>query len=310
MIRSFLTHLQHMGLIVGSALVIAGCAAVGLSSSDPAPTDRQTACFPIEQLDESDRALADTLMQEALDHQALYTIVGGLKPMSTLRQERFNLARPDSLTHGDPEIVTTDEALAELERAGQLHRVADALSCGAISAVVAPFEATREQERTVQMLIVNERSMDETLEEHAAFWGQWGFTPSAAPGTVITTVEYEARNDRHRGYGYLFGYPEHAVSFFVEADRTAQDTEEFVERDFFHIPTYQEDTNRFTYAVPEGYVPAETDSTLYRSATDILDAYRERRDDYLRPDSTLRGVDLLRDWFEEDPALDPRQPAE
>jgi len=294
------------GLSVGIAFLLAGCAALGIRSSDVSDAPSR-ACFPVASLDSTDRALADTLVRNALNHEALYTVAGGLKPVSTVIHERLPLARPDSVPHGTYDVVTADAERAALDRAGQLNRVAEALTCGALTAVVVPFASTQNQERAMQVLFVHEQRLKASLSEHAAFWGQWGFTPGADPGVVITTIEHAARNDRHRGYGVLFGYPKHAVSFFVEADRRAQANGDFVERDFFHIPTHKAETNRFTYAIPDGYAPARVDSSLYHSATAILREYRSRRPNYRSADGTLQGIELLRDWFREDPTVDPRR---
>ena len=81
-------------------------------------------------------------------------------------------------------------------------------------------------------------------------FGQWGFTANANSATVLSVVEYENKNDRYRAYGYLFGYPEHAVDFFVEASITEEETGEFVKRNFFTIPVEAGNSGDFTYAVP------------------------------------------------------------
>ena len=300
-------YLRVSGII--AALLLTGCTSISPDIAEEEPKTWQEApCFAVETLDDGERALADSLMKEAVNHQALYTLVGDVKPMSTLLQERYALARPDSAEAGIREVVVRDSAVAAYEDAGQLQRVADALSCGAIQTVVVPFKATRDGRRTVQALLVDRRAFESALDRDAAFWGQWAFTPTSDPATVITAVEYEASLDRYRGYGYLFGYPEHAVTFFVEAARTAEKEDTFVERNFFHIPTAEAETNRFTYAVPEGYTPSAPDSTIYRNAADILEAYRERRADHLNENDTLQAVELLRNWYREEPEFDPRRP--
>lgn len=297
-----------IGAIV-TAFLLTGCASIGpdLAQEETASWQEEP-CFPVEQLNDDDRALADSLMQDAVNYQALYTLVGDLKPMSTLVQKRFTLARPDSVVAGVRDAMKGEAAQAAYNDADQLHRVADALSCGAVQTVVVPFNATREGNRTVQTLLVDQHTFERTLEDDAPFWGQWAFTPNADPATIITTVEHEASLDRFRGYGYLFGYPEHAVTFFVEAARTGEDEDIFVERDFFHIPTAKAETNRFTYAVPKGYVPAEPDSAIHRRAMEILTVYRERRAHHIEQNDTLQPVELLREWYREEPELDPRRP--
>jgi len=306
------SHSIRVQLFIGVTVVtllLAGCASV---SSDLAQEEARSwqvqPCFPVEQLNSPDRALADSLMQDAVNHQALYTLVGTLKPMSTLTQKRFALARPDSAEAGVREAMVGEAARAAYKDADRLQRVADALSCGGIQTIVVPFKATRNGQRTVQALLVDRHAFKSALSRDGPFWGQWAFTPNADPATVITTVEYEASLDRFRGYGYLFGYPEHAVTFFVEAARTGEENDTFVERDFVHIPTAEAETGRFTYAVPEGYTSAEPDSTIRRRATAILEAYRERRAAHMKEYGTLQPIELLREWYREEPELDPRRP--
>jgi len=309
-----LRTLSSLLLIVGMSLWTFGCAAPPIETTDRVDAAtfswQEKRCFDVTHLAAEEQALADSLMKEALDHQALYTLVGDIKPMSTLQQKRLFVARPDSLPAGIPDVITTDTARAAHADAAQLQRVAQALSCGEISTVVVPFRITRDGVRTVQALLVNQRRIDEVMQEKRAFWGQWGFAPGVAPGVVTTTVEYENSLDRFRGYGHLFGYPAHAVTFFVEAARESEATGEFVERDFFHIPTHAAETNRFTYAVPEGYMPTAVDSAVYLASRDVLSAYRERRDAYVTSEGTLQALELVRDWYREEPARDPRRPTE
>ena len=304
--------LRFLMLFVGVGLFATGCASAPSATTERAAMDspswQQIPCFDVSHLSDGEQVLANELMEEALDYQALYTLVGEIKPMSTLRQKRFFVARPDTVPAGSRAVVTTDTARASHEDAARLQRVAEALHCGSIETVVVPFRSTRSGIRTVQALLINRRGLDHVVERDLAFWGQWAFAPGVSPGVVTTTVEYEDSFDRFRGYGYLFGYPEHAVTFFVEAAQESDSTGVFVERDFFHIPTHQAQTNRFTYAVPEGYTPAAPDSAIYQAALDVLADYRDRRHAYVASDSTLHALELIRDWYREAPQVDPRRP--
>lgn len=128
-----------------------------------------------------------------------------------------------------------------------------------------------------------------------AFWAQWGFVPNTNPAVILTANEFEERLDRYRGYGYLFGYPEHAITFFVEAARTEDSTKQFVERDFFQIPVFSSQTGHFTYAIPKGYTPTEVDSALYRRATATLQRYKAVRPHFISQDGRLNASELLRE---------------
>jgi hypothetical protein len=100
--------------------------------------------------------------------------------------------------------------------------------------------------------------------------------------------------------GYLFGYPDHAVDFFVDAARSQEETGQFVKREFRRIPTFRavDDRSPFVYAVPVGHVRNEADRRIEDQAAAILAAYRERRARYIGPGRP--GVfRLMRDWFDD-----------
>src|ERR1041384_6595164 len=63
-------------------------------------------CFPFEALPPKLQTLAETMLLEALDREALFTLIGGLKPMSSAiltEQRRFSLdtAQPQFREYDD-----------------------------------------------------------------------------------------------------------------------------------------------------------------------------------------------------------------
>src|SRR5262245_27434062 len=53
-------------------------------------------CFPMERLPADLRAKSEALLLKALDSEALYTIIGSLKPMSSgFASFKFSVERPD-----------------------------------------------------------------------------------------------------------------------------------------------------------------------------------------------------------------------
>ena len=99
----------------------------------------------------------------------------------------------------------------------------------------------------------------------------------------MAVVEYESKWDRNRAYGYLFGYPAHAVDFFVEAQKIQDSSpdKKFVTRDFFPIPVFVKEKGYFTYATPKGYKPVEVDNNLLKAATQTLEKYKSVRGKYV-----------------------------
>ena len=114
-------------------------------------------------------------------------------------------------------------------------------------------------------------------------------------------VDRLPREDRWRAYGYLYGYPDAAVDFFVEAGRAAGDGREVgpgKDRQFTQIPTFAAATGAFTYAVPLGHKPSEEDQALADQAALILEAYTRLRSLMGDITSTMAGLEQLNLQFE------------
>ncbi|TVR63555.1 MAG: hypothetical protein EA422_09060 [Gemmatimonadales bacterium] len=270
------------------------------------PGTEDAHCFPVDRLPAPLQARADTVLARALDNEALFTLWEPLKPMSSVHLQRTSLARVGA-REGDRDQVSADHP--DLEALRELQEVVRHLHCGALTLTVIPYRATQDSTRSVQVTVVHRGRMDQVLERDLPFWGQWGLVPGASPHTVGTVVEFEAPLDRFRGYGYLFGYPEHAVTFFTEAGREMQETGEFVDRDFFQIPVHSSESGRFVYAVPPGHEPLPEDEAIRSEAARILEVYRAWRPRFENDDGTLRAVEMLRAWFEDGGGgVDPGRP--
>jgi len=111
-------------------------------------------------------------------------------------------------------------------------------------------------------------------------------------------VDKDPTTRRFRAYGHLFGFPEHAIDFFVQAAEDEEKTGKFVERDFFQIPTFDRLTGGYVYAVPKGYKPAAVDLDLRAKAADILASYQKRRGQFIGKGKAGPAA-LLRSWFDD-----------
>ncbi|MCH8494467.1 MAG: hypothetical protein LAT57_02390 [Balneolales bacterium] len=231
----------------------------------------ETGCFDLTSLPDDDRELARDLLWEALDEVGLYTILDTLKAVSDVRSFRYPAI--EDFTHADP--VSNSDTNNTLH---QIERVLSVLHCGSIHFVVTPFSAVYDGERYYQIRVVNGTVLNTVLTTYPEFWQNWGFVSGSDAATIITVVEYESRFNRFRGYGYLYGYPPHAVDFFVDAAREQQDTGDFVTRDFVQIPAYIRETGAFVYAVPKGHELNEIDEQLKNNATKTLEKYRALRE--------------------------------
>lgn len=247
--------------------------------------------------DDYDRALADSMLAYALDHEAIYSLLDTIKPISSVHFMRFAIAKDSTMKDGDKQVVLHDSLLHTIAR---YQKVCRTLSRGDWQFVLAPFKMTDKNYRNMEIYVVRKSRMASVLRQYSHFFGQWGFTPAADPAVILPVVEYESKNDRYRAYGYLFGYPEYAVDFFVESSKKtdADTTIRLVPRDFFAIPVYAGEKGYFTYAMPKGHQPGAEDSVIYRKSMTTLEKYRTVRDKY-KTSTGLQAVRLWQDWNKE-----------
>ncbi len=228
----------------------------------------------------SNRILADSVLAYALDHEALYTLIDTLKPMSSVKFLRFAVAKDSTQKDGDYQITTKDSLLNIIEK---YQKICQDLSKDDWQFIMIPFARTEKSTRNIEIYVVRKSVFAKKIRQYQAFFGQWGFTPSTNPAVVLAVVEYESKWDRNRAYGYLFGYPAHAVDFFVEAQKiqNASPDKKFVPRDFFPIPVFVQEKGYFTYATPKGYKPVEVDNNLFKAATQTLEKYKAVRNKFV-----------------------------
>jgi hypothetical protein len=239
-------------------------------------------CFPVEELPPDLRAKAERVLLDALDREALFTVVGGVKPVS----EGFWTLKWDA-GGGSPEAV--DEA----------RRVLATFRCGdALAADLLVFKAPPGKGRVAHAFVANAAALRAKVGEDPRFWLRLGVTASSHPSAVMTAVEHADPADRFRGFGYAFGYPRHAVDFFVAAAESEKKTGEFVKRDFVNLPTFAGEKGRFVWAVPKGHEENAADRAVRAAAAPVLEAYRQRRAHYVG-EGKPGVVALLRDWFDD-----------
>lgn len=239
-------------------------------------------CFPVERLPPALRARAEVLLLAALDGEALYTLVGSVKPMSSgWLSVNADLAKPDP------------------QKLDDWRRIVATLRCGDdISAHLTAFARTYNGKRPLQGTLFNHAALRSMIERRAPFWNTLAISPESEPLESLLATEYAPADVRFRGYGYLFGFPSRAVDFFVAASKTqdADPAKKLVPRDFLSVPTFAGD-HRFVYAVAKGAPPESDDLLLLARCRPILREYKRRRALYIGPGK--RGVaPLLRDWFD------------
>lgn len=240
-------------MVVACTLLFAG----GCATNAPTTADRDA---PLSTVAERDQFRE--LLLKALDREALYTLVGGLKPMSTgFWQGKVDVAAADTA-----EIVRVRRALAPLRN-------------HTYYADVQTFATAHDGKRHVEAYVVHRAALAAMLRREAAFWSPLGITPCTHPAEIVAIVDRLPRADRWRAYGLLFGYPNYAIDFFVEATERARTEGSEVgpgkDREFYHVPTASAVEGQFTWAVPIGHVERDEDRAIRERAAVVLAAYRD-----------------------------------
>jgi hypothetical protein len=280
--------------IVLVTALLGGCAA-RTTVSPLASASGPDACFRIDTLPPSLSAYADRILLEASDGEALYTLASGLKPLSSGRSFSYVIA---------PELQTSRVDSLELMR-----RATRALSCGEIGAFVHMFTAVQTrsdstQTRVGEVVVFHRAAVAATIARNHEFFAALGITQSADVREVLSAVENAPRAARWRGYGLLFGYPDHAVDFFVRAGIAGDSLRVVVPRDFRRIETFRKypaergqlpTLSSFVYAVPKDAPETDADRALRRSAAPVYNRYVREREQRVRADSTGAAA-LWRRW--------------
>lgn len=195
-----------VALLLGSFGALTACQSVRslASASSPAPI-ASPRCFALDDAPPTVTALADRVLLEAGDGEALYTLANGLKPLSSGRSFTVQTA--------------PTPGAAALDSLELLRRATRVLDCGDIGAFVHVFtapstNAAGETRRAAEVVLYHRGRVAEVVRTQAAFFATLALTPSAEVREVLAAVENAPRDARWRGYGLLFGYPDKAVDFF------------------------------------------------------------------------------------------------
>lgn len=245
--------------------------------------------FLFAQVSEEVLHLADSLAKETLEKEGLFTVLGGLKPISTVEHFQFPI---DTTTKN---LLSPEKASLQIQ---MLHESLKLLSDENIGFAIVPFKAVFGDSRSFQILVYNKNNVQRTIQTYPEFFIKRGILNVTDPLSLLMMVEFEEKIDRFRAYGYLFGYPTHAVDFFVESARHEETIGEFVKRSFFQIPVASSETGRFVYALPENQEPSTADFELKRKAGEILETYKRIRDEQLALENDYPFLELLK-FFQE-----------
>lgn len=245
-----------------------------------------------EPLTNKEKKYINRILKYGLDHEALYTILADIKPMSSLRILSLPVVNTDSIS-GKKDAVPA-EKLRHLDSLKQIQTTLNKINIPDVKFVAIPYKATKEDKLSIQVSAVRLSLLNKVLEDKKSFFGQFGLVHGSSPELVVSTIENAKIYDRYRGYGYLFGYPDYAVDFFVEAAKETNKNKKLYPRKFFQIPVFSSKNGYFVYAYSESYTPSkQVDSTLYYKADFTLKEYRKLRPKFMNPDSTMNALELI-----------------
>jgi hypothetical protein len=237
-------------------------------------------CFPVERLPAALRPKAEETLLKLLDSEGLYTVIGGMKPMSGgFVSLYFPVEKPDT---------------AKLD---ELRQVLSVLHCGpSLRCDVLVFHTPSAGKRYAEAVVFYRPAVGQLTRTYESYFAPLGLTPLTDPLEVVLTVEHFEGAPRNRGLGYLYGYPKAAVDFFVAGQEEYALTKKITPRDFRQIPTFGRETGSFVYAVAKGAPETDEDRQLKAKAGRILAEYTKRRERFIGPGKP-GVVALLRDWF-------------
>lgn len=302
-------------------LILLAIAGITSSTTALAQTNSKRQCFSNDGLPAELQQKSEKYLLEALDTAALFTLVGGLKPMSSGFYDRtlttsiprmseeeatsmvaeLGSRRALNLTDEQQDRLTEAKSAADrftaLREVDEMRRIVSTWTCGdEIHADIVHFAPPHAGNRHVEGVLFSRPALADMIQRKEKFFSRWSITPHSNPIEALMAVEYSRDASRFAGYGYLFGYPDEAVRFFVDSSIHQEVTGEFVTRDFRAIATFQRETGQFTYAMPKGAEVTEADLKLKERASKILSAYKARRAQYVGPGKPGVVV-MLRDWF-------------
>jgi hypothetical protein len=223
---------------------------------------------------------ADELALKILDTEALYTVTQGLKPIS---DGFWRTSFPADKQTSD-EVEAVRQRLAKLPLGSQLET--------GVLVFAAPFNGVR----SASAFIVHKPSLAALIQRRRDVFDRIGVTISMKPQMLLEQIDRSPRADRWRAFGLVFGYPDYAVEFFVDAGETQAKTKRFVEREFLQLPTWMANDGRFVYAVPKGHLERPEDRILKATTAEIFTRYQAWRTVYLERHQ-LGGSELLKNWI-------------
>lgn len=228
-----------------------------------------------------EKEILEYIIEKGLQREAIYTIYSPIKPMSTIGDYRVDY----KLEYSDSKFK------AQIDTINLLESIVENSKFKPIEFQIYPFNSTWDSIRTYHFCVLRKDLVSKLLEDKKDFFSSLSINQDTDYKTMLIKIENANMPDRYRALGYLFGYPDYAVDFFVEASVKGKESGELVPRQFFQIPTLKSKTGHFVYALPLDYKIGQADSLLYKKAEETLEKFKRER----AKQSFKKGIELIKE---------------
>jgi TPR repeat protein len=249
----------------------------------PATTTGELSAQPVLRLrpgaEVADVAAANRMFARLLDSVGLYTIIGGLKPMSDI------MAWDNRLTYNLEE---------DRKRRADYDAALGAVESDTIKARV--LWGTGNRGKSGGLFVFRTDLVRATILAHPQVFQPEDIAPNFPVEALMRRLETRAFSNLSRVQGLLYGFPPYAVDFFCNPHRSGQPIGIGQDRKGITIPCYAARSD-FVYVIPIDNEPAPEDREIQSTAASILAEYRQRRPRYEQTNGELAALNLINDWY-------------
>ena len=236
-------------------------------------------CFPVEKLADPDHRLALEILADALESEALYTLVTVDKPVSVGFQYLFGIED----NHMENRVQSWRRALGGLR-------------CGSdLEWWVAPMGPAYRGKRFVHVWVARRSGVRRVLSENLDFFGNLRVDQSVGTPRLLAVVDQASSDIAFRGLGLLLGHPASAVAY-EEEQRKWRKTGLRMPYESASIPTAGGRPFAWSWSQPVRASAAEHEKAVESRAKNVLEQYKSRKSEFIG-NGKAGPAELLRSWW-------------